>query len=253
MANPQDTIKPPKGGPTKPPKDDKPTKQEKKADKKLEKQAQKLYDDYAPFHPGGAPYSLEFIQAALEQGLNPNQVKAILNSQALGGPTTGEAFSSPELLDYFMENPDQIGALFDAVKASADAPDSYAEYLAAGGQPGGYQSANQVLQAAVLGIGGAKDAYIAGTEKAKWLAEGNDPAHWYAYKYHQRMQNQAPSGPSYVGGFDVPGAGYDYNSLNQFGMGDVLSHFMQAQQNKALVEQSGAFFDTADFAAESEA
>lgn len=246
------------------------------AEKKQEKLVEQLFTNYTAQSGVQSPVTKEFIQAALDQGLNQKQIKAILNSGALAGPITygngadsaysnpeGTASSSYELANYFAEHPEEIGALFDAVKATATAPGSYAEYLAAGGQPGGYQSADQLLQASVLGIGGAKDAYLAGTNYAKYIAEGNDPNRWVIDRYDWIAEQRGgytdggggakPTGPSYVGGFDVPGAGYDYEGLNQFGMGDVLSHFMQAQQNKALVEQSGAFFDTADLATESEA
>ncbi len=44
----------------------------------------------------------------------------------------------------------------------------------------------------------------------------------------------APRGPSYQGGFDVEGAGYD--DLNQFGMGDVVSMMMAARARKQVAE-----------------
>lgn len=243
-----------------------------RADKELDKRIEKFLEKYdTRIKTGGfadsvvnTPATEEFVRAALSQGLTFKEIQTILISGALHGANTpgdmsstnaqSEWYTSPELVDYLTDHPELFGDVLTAAKAFFDAPTNYAEYLAGGGVPGQYQSNLQILQGAIMGLDpGIREAYLSNTEKGRWLAEGNDPAHWYAYQYEKKQKGKAPSGPSYVGGFDVPGAGYDYNNLNQFGMGDVLSHFMQAQQNKALVEQSGAFFDTADLATESEA
>ena len=226
------------------------TPEEKKADqakKAQKKQAAKIYESLTTGGKvAGAPFNEEFIAAALEQGLTPQQVKAIINSGALGGVTTTESFSSTELLDFFTENPDNIGALLEAVKANADLGyDNYAEYLAQGGEVGGYQSPNQLLQAAVFGIEGAKDAYVAGTNYAKYVAEGNDPRRWYIDKWEWAEEsgavqmgpggpggNAAPTGPSFIGGFDVMGP----DDINQ--MGTVLNDFLMSRQQKLVAQQS---------------
>jgi len=112
--------------------------------KEIMQQAKKIAERWVEANRGGAPISPEFIAAALQQGLNPKEVKAILRSQALGGPRTSANYSSPELLDYFTANPDEIPGLLEAVRSVADAPATYAEYFAAGGEPGapGTGSAN---------------------------------------------------------------------------------------------------------------
>jgi hypothetical protein len=120
--------------------------------------------EWETWNPGGAPVSPEFVTAALEQGLTAKQVLQIFTSQALGGAQTSATFSSPELLDHFTENPDLIPALLSAVESVRTAPRSYAEYLVGGGTPGAaYRSHNQLLQEAVLGITGAREAYLRGT------------------------------------------------------------------------------------------
>lgn len=134
-----------------------------------------MANNWETWNPGGAPVSPEFIQAAMSQGLSKQQIKQIFKSQALGGPQTSSSFSSPELLNYFTQNPSFIGQLSQAVQGAQGQPKSYAEYLAAGGQPGGYRSYGQQLQESVLGIGGARDAFLAGTDRAKAIAAGLDP------------------------------------------------------------------------------
>jgi len=174
--------------------------------KKQKEKAQNIAANYKENNRGGAPVDPAFVLAALQQGLSPNDIRLILNSQALGGPVTGPAYSSTELLDYFTDNPGEISGILDAVKASADAPATYAEYLAGGGEVGGYQPQNHLLQQGVLAIGGAKDAYLAGTTKAKWVAEGNDPNQWANHVFSQ-TEKPAPTGPSFIGGFDVEQVG----------------------------------------------
>ena len=147
--------------------------------KEIMQQARKIAERWVEANRGGAPISPEFIAAALQQGLNPKEVKAILRSQALGGPRTSANYSSPELLDYFTANPGEIPGLLEAVRSVSDAPATYAEHLAGGGEPGGYRAQNQLLQEGVLGIGGARDAYLAGTHRSLFAAEGNDPRRWY--------------------------------------------------------------------------
>ncbi len=131
---------------------------------KEERLSQSVARDWEEWNPGGAPVSPQFVQAALAEGLTPKQVLQIFESQALGGPQTSATFSSPELLDHFTENPSLIPALLSAVESVRGAPTSYAEYLAEGGTPGAvYRSYNQLLQEAVLGLTGAREAYLSGT------------------------------------------------------------------------------------------
>ena len=130
----------------------------------LERRAEKILENWSEVNRGGAPLSTEFIMAALQQGLTPQQIRTIARSQALGGPQTSGhgSYSSPELLDYFTANPGEIPALLAAVRSTRDVPRTYADYLAQGGVEGGYRAYNQVLQESVLGIGSARDAYLSG-------------------------------------------------------------------------------------------
>jgi len=205
--------------------------------KKLKQKAQAISANYRENNRGGAPVDPAFVLAALQQGLTPNEVRIILNSQALGGPVTGPAYSSTELLEFFKENPENISSLLDAAKSAADAPENYGEYLAGGGVVGGYQSQNQMIQSAVFGIEGAKDAYLAGTTKQKWLDEGNDPAQWYNYKYSQMNegQNQVPTGPSFIGGFDT--AEFDALATDDLGaLATTAQQMFAAKQQKEMAQ-----------------
>lgn len=154
------------------------------------KQARRIAKAWRETQAGGAPISPEFVQAALDQGLGVQDIRAILRNQALGGPRTSGSYSSPELLDYFTANPADIPGLLEAVRSTRNAPESYAEYLAQGGEPGAYRSQNQLLQEAVLGIGGARQAYLAGTTRQMFIDAGNDPNQWYA-KRDEFMAEQA--------------------------------------------------------------
>ena len=147
--------------------------------KEILQRAKKIAENYRENNRGGAPITPEFVAAALQQGLNVKQIRAIMRSQALGGPQTSASYSSAELVDYFTANPTEIQALLGAVRSTAEAPANYAEYLAGGGEPGGYRAQNQLLQEGVLGIGGAREAYLAGTSRQQFINEGNDPNRWY--------------------------------------------------------------------------
>lgn len=138
------------------------SKEEKQELKKMQRVAARLVQRYQELNQGGAPISEEFVLAALQQGLTAPEINSIARSQALGGPKTSESYSSTELLDYFTANPGEIRGLLNAVRSVRDVPRTYAEYLAQGGVPGGYRAYNQVLQEAVLGLGGAREAYLAG-------------------------------------------------------------------------------------------
>ncbi len=133
------------------------------ADPDVAKRSERIASEWRLWNPGGAPVSGAFVQAALDEGLTAREVEAILESQALHGAQTGPAFSSPELLRHFTRHPELIPALLSAVESVADAPRSYAQYLEAGGTPGAtYRSHGQLLQAAVLELSGARDAYLSG-------------------------------------------------------------------------------------------
>lgn len=73
-------------------------------------------------------------------------------------------------------------------------PHSYAEYLAIGGQVGGYRSYGQRLQEAVLAIGEARVAYLTGTQRVQAIAGGLDPRlassaqHVAAFLYGTQMR-----------------------------------------------------------------
>jgi len=221
------------------------TDKEKRERRRLKQKAQNIVENYRENNMGGAPVDVAFALAALQQGLSPTDIRVILNSQALGGPQTSASYSSAELLDYFTDNPDQIAALLEAVKSTAGLPQDYGEYLAQGGEVGGYRSQDMLQQEAVFGIGGAKEAYFAGTTYQKWLAEGNDPARWYIEAYREGgplaggpnsgMSKKAlenpqggggaagPGGPSFIGGFDV-------DQFNALGTGDLGSMATTMQQ-----------------------
>ena len=175
-------------------------------------QAKRLARNWKELNRGGAPVSAEFVQAALDQGLTAQDVRMVLRAQALGGPRTSASYSSPELLDYFTANPGEITGLLEAVRSTRDAPANYAEYLARGGEPGGYRTQGQLLQEGVLGIGGAREAYLSGTHRAIYEAEGNNPNLWYA-QGEEWMNNFAAQEQADEGGADFGLVGMDANQL----------------------------------------
>jgi len=131
------------------------------ADVNLERVAETIARDWETWNPGGAPVSPDFALAALRQGLTRGDITRILESEALGGAITSPTGSSSERLDYFTQNPSRIPSLLEAVRSVEGAPTSYAEYLAAGGEPGaGYRSYGQLLGEAVLAIPGVREVHL---------------------------------------------------------------------------------------------
>src|SRR3990167_2152297 len=206
-----------------------------------QKRAKKFVENYREINRGGAPISEEFVMAALQQGLDIKQVKAIVRSQALGGPQTSGSYSSSELLDYFTANPGEIQGLLDAVRTTHDAPANYAEYLAGGGEPGGYPARNQLLQEGVLAIGGGREAYLAGTSRQQFINEGNDPNRWYLDGPEwMDQQAQAKQADAFVSSSDM--SGLDSSQLTS--LSDAASQMLSARQRRAAAY--GDYFDSTD-------
>lgn len=210
-------------------------------EKKRHKQAVRIAENFGFAHNAGAPFSVEFIELALEQGLSPQQVKAILGSGALGGATTSGSFSSAEVLDFFTANPELIPQLYDVVEGVEGAPINYGEWLAAGSPGGTFYTPNQLIQQQLMEIPGYYAAYLSGAgpdivrnaggftidaqrgvgmvdpETGLWHA----PAWWYRKaEVGQPAQTPTPSapanpeaGPSFIGGFDF--APLSNEQLNQ--------------------------------------
>jgi len=213
-------------------------------------QAQNIADEWETWNPGGAPVSAAFVQAALDQGYTPKDIAKLFKNQVLGGPQTGPSFSSPELLDYFTANPTEIGDLFAAIESVQGAPRTYADYLEAGGEPGGYRARNQLLQEAVLGIGGAREAYLAGTTRAKAIAAGMNPklatnARAVAKFLEGGEGETPPESPGLAAVADV------FDGLQDselFSLGDTLQQMMSARQARARAQAFHApYFTESDF------
>src|SRR3990167_9160130 len=209
--------------------------------KEILQRAKKIAENYRENNRGGAPITPEFVAAALQQGLNVKQIRAIMRSQALGGPQTSASYSSAELVDYFTANPTEIQALLGAVRSTAEAPANYAEYLAGGGEPGGYRAQNQLLQEGVLAIGGAREAYLAGTSRQQFINEGNDPNHWYTDGPEwMDQQAQAKQADAFVSSSDM--SGLDSSQLTS--LSDAASQMLSARQRRAAAY--GDYFDSTD-------